>query len=118
MLDLKAEPWLAVGLAVLATWRVTHLLAREDGPFDVLARLRARLGRGFFGSLLDCFACVSVWVAAAVASLLTRDPGPWLVAWWGLSGAACWIDRFGQAPVVFEKLRDPESPPPTREPSP
>jgi hypothetical protein len=28
-------------LAVLATWRVTHLLASEDGPADIIVRYRS-----------------------------------------------------------------------------
>ena len=32
--------WARLVLAVLATWRLTHLLAREDGPADLLVRLR------------------------------------------------------------------------------
>ena len=38
--------WLALG--ILAVWRVTHLLHAEDGPWDVLYRLRRRLGDGFW----------------------------------------------------------------------
>ena len=37
-------PWLRFVLAALATWRVTHLLSSEDGPADLLYRLRTRLG--------------------------------------------------------------------------
>src|SRR5262245_666034 len=40
-------------LAVLATWRLTHLLAREDGPAESLARLRAHLGSSLAGKLMD-----------------------------------------------------------------
>ena len=39
--------WARLVLAVLATWRLTHLLAREDGPADLVVRLRARLGTGW-----------------------------------------------------------------------
>ena len=42
-------------LAALATWRVTHLLASEDGPADVILRFRVRLGNTFAGKLMDCF---------------------------------------------------------------
>jgi len=31
---------LRFGVAALATWRVTHLLAREDGPAAAIARVR------------------------------------------------------------------------------
>ena len=58
------DRWFRLVLVVLATWRVTHLLAFEDGPGDVVATLRQRLGNGFFGKLMDCFYCMSLWVAA------------------------------------------------------
>jgi hypothetical protein len=35
--------------AVLATWRVTHLLANEDGPADSIVRFLAQLGHGLAG---------------------------------------------------------------------
>ena len=34
-----------LAVAALATWRLTHLLASEDGPGAVVARLRARAER-------------------------------------------------------------------------
>jgi len=37
--------WIRFVLAVLATWRVSHLLVSEDGPWNLLARLRQRLNR-------------------------------------------------------------------------
>jgi len=30
-------------LAALVVWRMTHLLAEEDGPRDAIAKLRARI---------------------------------------------------------------------------
>jgi len=86
--------WLTVVLAVLATWRVTHLLANEDGPADVIFRLRRRAGEGFIGSLMDCFNCMSIWVAAPLALFVASSPAAWFVAWLGLSGAACLIERL------------------------
>ena len=59
----------------LAVWRVAHMLAREDGPFDVFCRLRLAMGavksiNGFWtadapwGKLWICPLCLSVWLAA------------------------------------------------------
>ena len=53
--------WLVLG--VLCVWRVTHLLHAEDGPWDLLVRLRRGVGNGFWGGLLDCFYCLSLWIA-------------------------------------------------------
>ena len=55
---------LRIVLAVLATWRVTHLLASEDGPADIIFRFRRLLGQSLVGKLMDCFNCLSLWIAA------------------------------------------------------
>ena len=78
-------------LAALATWRVTHLLAAEDGPADLVARLRARLGASWPGKILDCFYCLSLWVAAPAALFVSRAPLAWFFTWLALSGAACFL---------------------------
>jgi hypothetical protein len=59
-------------LGALATWRLTHLIAEEDGPADAVVRLRVRLGSSELGRLMDCFACTSVWVAAPVTLAVAR----------------------------------------------
>jgi hypothetical protein len=92
----ETRPWLECALAMLATWRVTHLLAKEDGPGDLLVHLRRRLGEGRLGKLMDCFYCLSLWVAAPLAFWAGRGPVGILVAWLALSGAACLLERLGQ----------------------
>jgi len=99
--------WIRFVLAVLATWRVTHLLASEDGPADLIARFRARLGHGLAGKLMDCFNCLSLWIAAPAAVFVSRKPLDWLFAWLALSGAACLLERVGQEPVVIESASEP-----------
>ena len=64
--------WVRFLLAILATWRLTHLFAKEDGPANLVVRFRARLGSGSAGRLMDCFNCLSVWVAAPVPLLQVR----------------------------------------------
>jgi uncharacterized protein DUF1360 len=86
--------WSRFVVATLAAWRITHLLAAEDGPADAIVRLRARLGDGIAGRLMDCFYCLSVWVAAPLVLLVCRDPLERLVTWFALSGAACLLERM------------------------
>jgi hypothetical protein len=80
-------------LGVLATWRVTHLLAEEDGPGDLVVRLRARAGDGWQGRLMDCFYCLSVWTAMPFALVVARRRRDAPVAVLALSGAACLLER-------------------------
>lgn len=98
--------WIRFVLAVLATWRVTHLLASEDGPADLIARLRAHLGRSFLGRLMDCFHCLSFWVAAPAALFVSRRPLELLMTWLAVSGAACLLERIGQPPVTIQPLSE------------
>jgi hypothetical protein len=97
------------GLAALATWRVTHLLASEDGPADVIFRVRRWLGQGFLGSLMDCFNCLSLWIAAPAAIFLSMRPAIWAVSWLALSGTACLLERLGEKPLVIEPSLQPPS---------
>ncbi len=83
-------------LGVLCVWRVTHLLQAEDGPGDILVRLRRAAGQGFWGNLLDCFYCLSLWVSLPFAALLGQT---WLeraLLWLALSGAAILLERITQ----------------------
>jgi hypothetical protein len=80
-------------LGVLAVWRITHLLQAEDGPWEMLVQLRQRAGAGFWGQLLDCFYCLSVWVAAPFAILLGQKQGERLLLWPALSAGAILLER-------------------------
>jgi hypothetical protein len=81
------------GVAALATWRLTHLLVREDGPADAIARTREWLGESRLGALMDCFYCTSMWVAIPFAFYAAKKPAGRLAAWLALSGVACLIDE-------------------------
>jgi hypothetical protein len=97
-------PWFGFVLSVFASWRLAHLLAHEDGPWDLLARLRAALGDGALGRLMDCFYCVSLWVAAPFGLLVGRTAQECALAWLALSGAACLLERMGRAPLTIQRL--------------
>lgn len=85
--------WLRLVLAVLATWRVSHLITTEDGPWDLVVRLRRMAGTGMLGRLMDCFYCTSLWIAAPFSLIVTRDLAGWVVVWLAVSGGACLLER-------------------------
>jgi hypothetical protein len=87
-------------VASLAAWRLTHLLAEEDGPADLVVRGRAALGEGPAGALMDCFYCLSVWVAAPLSLAVTRRRRELPLTWLGLSAAACLIERLTSRAVL------------------
>lgn len=106
----RADAAVGFGVSALAVWRVTHLLAEEDGPAGVVAAARSRLGSGLLGQLADCFGCLSVWVAAPVAVPGARSRTDFLVRWWALSGAALLLERATAQADLPTLVLPPEPP--------
>jgi hypothetical protein len=103
--------WLV--LEILCVWRLTHLLHAEDGPWSLLLRLRRAVGNGFWGGLLDCFYCLSLWIAAPFALLLGQGWRERLLLWLASSGGAILLERSttrSQAQVSSFYVEDEEGP--------
>ncbi len=83
-------------LAMLSAWRITHLLQAEDGPWELMARLRRRAGARSWGRLLDCFYCLSLWVAAPLAFLIGENWRERLLLWPALSAGAILLERLSR----------------------
>jgi Protein of unknown function (DUF1360) len=84
----------ALAAATLATWRLTHLVVAEDGPWDVVVRLRRWAGGGLLGQLMDCFYCASLWLALPFAPWLAGDLASRAIAWLAISGGAVLLERL------------------------
>jgi hypothetical protein len=80
-------------LGILAVWSLTNLLVAEDGPWDAVVRLRGRAGAGLWGRLLDCFHCLSWWIAAPLALILGTGWRQRLLLWPALSAGAILLER-------------------------
>jgi hypothetical protein len=89
--------WLALGM--LVTWRITHLLQAEDGPWNSVVRLRRFAGEGFWGGLIDCFYCLSVWVAAPLALWIGEGWRETVLLWPAMSAGAILLERI-TAPAI------------------
>jgi hypothetical protein len=97
MLQLPLPPrdsltWLVI--AWLLVWRVTALLVRDRGPFDVLVRLRAGLAKRGLHELILCFHCTAVWVAALATIVLYEWRWPAVAIALAIAGAASITERF------------------------
>lgn len=90
----------------IATWRLTRLIVKEDGPFDLIGKFRDFIGvyydeksqcvgRNVFAKGLCCMKCTSVWAAIPFA-IVTQpmDVGHFAVLILAYSGAALMIDRW------------------------
>lgn len=93
-------------LYILATWRLAYLLSTERGPWDVLGRLRDRLGVAYddagqaYGTneLAEMFLCVwcnSVWIGLiiSIGYWLAPDLTFWACLPLSLSAGAILIER-------------------------
>lgn len=100
--------WLILG--ILCAWRITHLLQAEDGPWDLVVRLRTLAGEGFWARLLDCFYCLSLWVAAPLAVVLATTTQEQLLLWPAISAGSIMLERMIQAnpPALPARYREDE----------
>jgi len=103
--------WLILG--ILTVWRITHLLHAEDGPWNIIVRLRRALGQSFVGTLLDCFYCLSLWIALPFAYVLGDGWREHLFLWPALSAGAILLERLtnptrASAPPTAHYIEDPE----------
>ena len=80
-------------LISVANWRISNMIQREDGPFDIFVRFREFIGLtrvedlplneqllypnnefvhngNFFAKLVECIWCLSVWVGFAISLYL------------------------------------------------
>jgi len=93
----------------LATWRISALLSKEAGPFDVFKRIRKKAGiihdenddvfmvpHNFFAELLSCVWCTSIWVAAFWACFFAVTPQicTIIATIFALSAVAIFVDRL------------------------
>jgi hypothetical protein len=95
--------WFQLVIAILAVWRITHLIQAEDGPWDMIFKIRKLAGNGFLGSLMDCFYCLSIWVALPFGYCIGYS---WLnrfMLWMAYSAGAILLNKF------FEKKEEEEN---------
>lgn len=97
--------WFVLG--VLCVWRITHLLQAEDGPWDLVVRLRLFVGDTFWGKLLDCFYCLSLWVALPFALGLGQDWKERALLWLAFSAAASLLQQV-TAPAAAQYIEHTE----------
>ncbi|MEP6596530.1 MAG: hypothetical protein ABJA71_11320 [Ginsengibacter sp.] len=81
-------------ICTLTVWRLTHLFVSEDGPWDFVYRLRKKLGNSIAGQAMDCFYCLSLWIATPFAMFISESWTTRLICWVSLSGGACLLEQL------------------------
>jgi len=81
-------------IMTIIVWRLTHLLSNEDGPFDIIIRFRKLLGDSFWGKLMDCFYCLSIWVGLISACIVSTNLKEVVGLTLYYSGAAILVEKI------------------------
>ncbi len=80
-------------LSVLAVYRISRMLALEEGPFSVFARARSAVGgdtqETWLGRGVNCPLCLGFWIAGLLTLLLKEDALFWL----GIAGGAAFLQE-------------------------
>jgi hypothetical protein len=89
---------LCFSLCALASWRVAHLVARENGPWHLIARLRVSLDSSVFGRLMDNFYCWGFLLSLPPAIWMSNSRIGFFVEWLALSAIVCLLEAATQRP--------------------
>ena len=86
-------------IAMLAVYRLSHMIAMEEGPGAVFHLLREKFGQGnWFGRGLNCVLCISFWLSLSVPSFIMAsnpvNPREFVILWVGTSGAVLTLHRL------------------------
>ncbi len=81
--------WMALILSVLAVYRLSYLIAKEDGPFDMFYAMREKIGQeSWIGRGLHCVLCISFWLSLIPAVILFYEYDiNFGLGWFGIAGA-------------------------------
>jgi hypothetical protein len=107
--------WFRFITALLAVWRLTHLLAAEDGPWNIIAWIHRQAGPTVIGKLMDCFYCLSIWISIPFAFYVKQGALDRIVAWLALSGAASLLHQFTNRPADFDPFAESKEASKTKE---
>jgi len=97
---MEAEHWFVLVLGSLATFRLSHMMTKERGPFAMFERFRNLMpgGRGSPREWLSCIWCFSI-SASAVICLVLWSAGfaltwqYWILFWLSFSSVSLLVNK-------------------------
>ena len=81
-------------VVVIVVWRIAHLISSEDGPFDLIIKIRKFAGNTFFGKLMDCFYCLSIWIGLFCAFYVAKGWQEIILITFFYSGASILLEKL------------------------
>lgn len=97
--------WISFAVASFACYRISRMIAQEEGPFEIFLDLRTFIwekgkGKAWVEKGISCPLCWSFWIAIPIALLVTLQLHYewyaffWL--WFALSGTASFLYKVEQ----------------------
>lgn len=94
-------------IACLACYRLSELIAVDDGPGDILSTMRAKLGaydlgedgrpQTSLGRGIICPYCIGIWLAFFFAFAIMPNPVDWqlILYWLAIAGGQAFLQSVG-----------------------
>ncbi len=85
-------------LSSLAVYRLSYMIAKEEGPISIFARIRGKIDPDqstWVGRGINCPLCVSFWLSllSTVFILQNRDFYTTIFLWLSLAGFSAFLER-------------------------
>jgi hypothetical protein len=91
------DVWFFV-LCALAVWRVAHLLISENGPWNLVLKMRTAFGFEVLSHPATCFYGLSFLAALPPALWMSSSRIGFAIQWMALSAAASLLEKIMQMP--------------------
>ena len=96
--------WFLFVLLTLAVYRVTQLLVYDDGPFDLIFKIRGKMGvydlsqngepETSLGKLFACPYCVGFWLSILAALSISGSIKSFIILWLAIAGAQTFLEAL------------------------
>ena len=95
---MNSTNWLILILGSLATFRVSHLMTKERGPFGVFERIRKKLPRGETKEWVTCIWCFSLTASVFICVILWSGGlrlswDYWVLYWLSFSSVSLLVNK-------------------------
>lgn len=94
LFHVEYDSWIWLVLSILAAWRLTIMVCRDAGPFDIMVAIRRLAYHMRLKSLIDCFDCAAIWVSIVAVLLIYRPSWISAILVLAVAGGASIIERI------------------------
>lgn len=93
--------WLELIVLILVCYRLSRLIAIDEGPFSIFLKLRVKLGAYDYGNNgqaqsnlgrgINCPHCIGLWIALPLALIASGIQWHTLLYWFAIAGGQSFL---------------------------